>query len=90
MARFRDHNDVVGNVEADGDRVVGEVPAPVVDWTPPPPLAQYNGSIVGTVPSITMPTVEEALRAHSRNLDASQRPPLASARFHTRSLRRFA
>jgi hypothetical protein len=76
MSRYRDHNDVVGNVEPDGE------------FTPPPQLAQYEAPIVETIPSVAY-TVEEVMQAHHRNLFQPKRRPIASASFHSRSLSRF-
>lgn len=78
MTRHRDHNDRVGNLE------------PAGEYTPPAQLAQFNGTIVEVIPSVTLPSVEQALRLHSSALDAAaRRPQIASASFRHRSLRRF-
>jgi hypothetical protein len=75
----------------DPQKSIGDLPEgqPLTEWTPPAQLPQFNGRIVETIPSVTLPTVEEALRLHSRALDALQRRPIALASFKTnRSLRR--
>jgi hypothetical protein len=76
----------------DPEKAKGNLPEgqPLAEWTPPAQLPQFNGRIVETIPSVTMPTVEEALRLHSRALDALQRRPIASASFRPRSVRRFS
>jgi hypothetical protein len=80
----RDRDDVlpIPAVPPPGEFVPGEFA--------PAQLPQFNGRIVETIPSVTLPTVEEALKLHSRALDALQRRPIASASFRPRSIRRFA
>jgi hypothetical protein len=77
----------------DPEKAKGNLPEgePLAEYVPPPQLPQYEAPIVGTVPSVELPSVEEALRLHSQALDAAERRPrIASASFRSsRSLSRF-
>jgi hypothetical protein len=69
--------DRTGDLVNAGERVAGEAPARV----------EY----VEVIPSVQLPSLDEALRLHSANLDAAERRPrIASAWFRSRSIRRFA